>query len=123
MSGLLNKQLVTANDILTSFKYKPEDCKIVNKTLITKVEMRTVQRMMTENCMRLTCYDRNLEPVRRAATIIPENKYREAKAKIINKEKLKECDKYCKGTISNTIEKQKNRIRNSTFQMRNAIAL
>ncbi len=91
MAALLNKQLVTANDMLTSFKHKPEDCKIADKTLISKVEMRTVRRMMTENCMGLTCYDKALESVGWAATIIPENKYREIKAKIINKKKLKDC--------------------------------
>ena len=60
MAVILNKQLVTANDMLTSFKHKPEDCKIADKTLISKVKMRTVQRMMTKNGMGLTCYNKKL---------------------------------------------------------------
>ena len=90
MAAILNKQIVSANDMLKSFKYKPEDCKIADTTLISKVEMRTMRRMMTENCMGLTCYDKDLEPVGWAATIIPEGKWREVKAKIINKQKLQE---------------------------------
>ena len=90
MAAILNKRIVSANDMLKSFKYKPEDCKIADTTLMSKLEMRTMRRMMTENCMGLTCYDKDLEPVGWAATIIPEDKYREVKAKIINKQKLQE---------------------------------
>ena len=99
----VSNQAPTAKSVFDNFKNKPEDCAtIADLSLIKLIEMRTIRKMLTENCMDIINLDTQLDPLGYATIIYPEDKYKEHRIKKYNKQLMKDIIREKKAAITGT---------------------